>query len=265
MDQHSVIEQLRETLSLSNKAQVETRASGDVNRVFRITDKSRAYAVKWVGDDTFTGIDRFHQYVLQGQLAQRGLAPEPVWLSDDERLWVENWVETGRQALTTDRTEILARVLADIHSQPITARPLALSGRWDHYIQAADLLGNEAVMTRCQALRPLLLASEQNVDDLVLCHNDLSYGHIVDQKAHVVVDWEYSAMGNRYFDIASCAMINDLSDLQCQRLCQHYAQQTGIDVQTVATQVEQQWDVVAFTNRLWQAALDATTTLTGTH
>lgn len=264
MDQHAIKVQLKDTLSLSNNATVKPVVSGEVNHVYRIRDGEQAFAVKWVGDDTFSGIDRFHQYVLQGQLARRGIAPEPVWLSDDERLWVEEWIDTNRDSLETDTTHTLASVLADIHSQPITARPLGLSARWDHYIQSAGLLHDEDVMARSRSLRPLLLATEQNLDDLVLCHNDLSYGHIVDQNRHIVVDWEYSAMGNRYFDIASCAMINQLSEAERDRLCSHYADQTGIASATVSEQVAQQWDVVAFTNRLWQAALDATTLLTGT-
>ena len=264
MDQHALKVQLTDTLSLSNKATVEPVVAGEINHVYLLRDGQRAYAVKWVGDDMFSGVDRFHQYVLQGQLARRGIAPEPVWLSDDERLWVEEWVETENPSLETDTTHTLASVLADIHSQPITARPLGLTGRWDHYIQIAGLQNSEEIMARSRALRPLLLASEQNLDDLVLCHNDLSYGHIVDQRRHIIVDWEYSAMGNRYFDIASCVMINQLSASQREMLCSHYAEQTGIAVDTVVSQVEQQWDVVAFTNRLWQAGLDATRLLTGT-
>ncbi len=265
MDQHTIKAQLRDTLSLSERASIEVLASGDVNHVFKIQDGDRAFAVKWVGADNFSGIDRFHQYVLQGQLARRGLAPDPVWLSDDERLWVEQWVNTDRKNLETDTVHTLACVLADIHSQPITARPLGLSARWDHYIQSAGLINDEAVMQRCHELRPLLLDTERNLDDLVLCHNDLAFGHIVDQNKHIVVDWEYSAMGSRYFDIASCAMINQLSDTQRENLCRYYAEQTGILAATVARKVEQQWDVVAFTNRLWQAALDASLFTAGSY
>ncbi|MEW9798193.1 phosphotransferase [Alteromonas sp. CYL-A6] len=257
MDPRSIITLLKDRLNLQEPVTLESQASGTVNSVFKLYDAQQAFAVKWVGEDTFSGIDRFHQFVLQEQLARRGMAPRPVWLSDDGRLWVEVWVNTACVPVETDVVYTLASVLAHIHNQPVTARPLNLEARWEHYIEVAGLDAASALVKQADQLRPRLRASQSSTNDLVLCHNDLSYGHIIDQQHHIVVDWEYSAMGNRFFDLASCVMINDLSERQSERLCFYYAEQAGLPLHQVTRALAVQSDIVALTNELWQSALDA--------
>ena len=59
------------------------------------------FAVKWLGDDRFSGIDRTYQFALQKKLCRLGLAPQPIWLSDDETIWVEQWQsDTTNPSLT---------------------------------------------------------------------------------------------------------------------------------------------------------------------
>jgi len=89
----------------------------------------------------------------------------------------------------------------------------------------------------------------------VLCHNDLSLPHIVETTTPVIVDWEYAAMGNRYFDLASCGQINQLGQAQKLALYQAYALYSGLEQQLVIEQCLQQEVVVALTASLWYAAL----------
>lgn len=258
MDHASIAQLLKEAMNLQAEVSLTPLDSGDVNKVYKLTSGDVAFAVKWVGEDTFSGIDRFHQFVLQEQLAQRNLAPKPVWLSDDGRLWVEQWIDTTRVPVETDVIYTLASVLADIHSQPITARPLNLETRWQHYIDVAALESSSPLVVKSQQLTGTVRQAMASNSDWVLCHNDLSYGHIIDQQHHIVVDWEYSAMGNRFFDLASCAVINELSEKQSDRLCFYYAEKSDLPLHSVTKSFATQQELVFLTNELWQAALEAT-------
>jgi len=257
MNQNNIIPLLRSTLNLSHNARIEQKPSGIVNCVYKLIDNDEQYAVKWTGGDEFSGIDRFNQFVLQQQLAKQRVAPEPVWLSDDEHIWVERWEDNDTSHLRGNVVETLAKTLAYIHRLPITSRPLNLLARWEHYVDSAQLGVFETLRQQAETYRATVIKSEQDTQHYVLCHNDLHISHILRSTPPVVVDWEYSAMGNRFFDVASCAVINELPADDITHLCDAYADASGLLPGEVKQNVEQQLNIVNVTNQLWQAALFA--------
>ena len=48
-------------------------------------------------------------------------------------------------------------------------------------------------------------------DTLYLCHNDLTPGNLMSHGDRLIaIDWEYAAMGSRYFDVAiACEALSD--------------------------------------------------------
>lgn len=258
MDTRDILNLLRTELGLSNDAQLRAVDSGDINAVFHLVDGTQEYAVKWLGDDQFSGVDRFHQFVLQQQLTVKGVAPNAVWLNDDETLWVENWERSDASIQHAIAPKDLADVLWHIHGLPITGRPLNLIGRWEHYLKILSLPAGNALLEAVTALRARVVASEQKQDDIVLCHNDLQTGHVLKLNPPMVIDWEYAAMGNRYFDIASCAMINEFDDMQTMALCEAYADKSGIAINIVIEETKRHCEIVKLTNELWFAALEST-------
>lgn len=267
MNTPPITEQLRKALKLSDSAKIVRHPSGDVNHVYRVQDSSAKVpyssthadmdvAVKWLGEDNFSGINRTHQFVLQQQLYTLNIAPEPLWLSDDERFWVEQWQPNTQSCQRNPET--LANVLARIHQLPVTARPLNLTGRWQHYIDVAQLASDDALYLKAINLRSSVLKSEQDDEDLVLCHNDLLSSHVLCRQGDmpVVIDWEYSAMGNRYFDIASCCMINKLEPATCHQLLACYAKLLSIPLDIAREKLAQHKEIVSLTNALWFEALN---------
>lgn len=256
MQRESILSALKEPLGLSANTTLSPMTGGEVNHVYRLVDDDKDYVVKWTGEDAFSGINRFHQFVLQEQVSQRLLAPEPVWLSDDESLWVEAFVDGPTLARTeTNIPAELGRTLAIIHDQPITARPLQLTKRWQHYIDSAGLPSSDPRVHQANELNERLHLDYEDDSVLALCHNDLSAGHIIFGEQPVIVDWEYAAMGNRYFDLAGCALINKLAAHEMMQLCESYATAAAIDPDTVQRLFRQQKEVVQITNALWEAAL----------
>ncbi|MCU7555098.1 phosphotransferase family protein [Alteromonas sp. ASW11-19] len=256
MQQASIINTLSVPLGLSDEAALQPLNGGAVNHVYLLTDGEQQLVVKWTGADTFSGIDRFHQYVLQEQLAQRELAPQPIWLSDDESLWVEKYIPPGTTH-NTNNVVLLGEVLAAIHAQPITARPLQLTKRWQHYIQSAQLSPSSPLVRQANVLNETLHLDYDDDNVLAFCHNDLSFGHVLSAQPPVVVDWEYAGMGNRFFDLAGCAAINNMNDTDCATLCEAYAEAAMLSVPEVSRQFAEQQAVVEVTYALWQAALDS--------
>lgn len=258
MNPTRILKQLTPLLNLSAQARLEKIQSGEVNQVFRLHDGDNCYAVKSLADDDFSGINRLHQYILQEQLARRGLAPAPVWMSQDAALWVEQWCTVpadSQPRRAVCRATVLADVLATIHAQPISAHALDLPARLEHYLTKAQLSYNSALAVKIrQAIREFTLAKVP-IEHLVLCHNDLSWGHVVSMQPPVLVDWEYAAMGNRFFDLAACMSINQLNANQQEILLSHYCQQTGLALNHAQPLLAQQQQVVALTEQVWGRAL----------
>ncbi len=257
MDSLTILDQLQQALKLSANAQFSRHPAGAVNHVYRLQDKETGvdFAVKWLGDDNFSGVNRRHQFSLQQRLYHKNIAPEPILLSDDECIWVESWQRDTRAAPPCP--EALANVLARIHQLAVKARPLNLSSRWQHYLTTAQSVIDDALRERVAALKRDVQDSESMHEDIVLCHNDLLSGHVLcrEGNAPVVIDWEYSAMGNRYFDLASCCLINKFDEEKSHQLLSCYADRLSIPQQEAVNKFKIHKAIVDMTNTLWFKAL----------
>jgi hypothetical protein len=220
-------------------------------------------------------------FALQQRLFVIGIAAEPIYLSPDISssthakpneqglLWVEAFVpaETEQaQALT----QTLAGALAQLHQTP-TATPTDKSTdkpirQLDPIKQCKALIralhaGHNAKdsSTACslsQALDILIhdMQDFQHIDDTpVLCHNDLHLDHI--RANDVCVDWEYAALGPRYFDVAMCIVINQLTPTAQTQLLKEYAQHTDCDVDTATQQTTLYLRLALIINRAWALLL----------
>lgn len=220
-------------------------------------------------------------FALQQRLFVIGIAAEPIYLSphisssthakpnEQGLLWVEAFVpaETEQaQALT----QTLARALAQLHQTP-TATPTDKSTdkpirQLDPIKQCKALIsalhaGHDAndSSTACslsQALDILIhdMQDFQYIDDTpVLCHNDLHLDHI--RANDVCVDWEYAALGPRYFDVAMCIVINQLTPTAQTQLLKEYAQHTDCDVDTATQQTALYLRLALIINRAWALLL----------
>lgn len=220
-------------------------------------------------------------FALQQRLFVIGIAAEPIYLSphisssthakpnEEGLLWVEAFVpaETEQaQALT----QTLARALAQLHQTP-TATPTDKSTdkpirQLDPIKQCKALIralhaGHNAndSSTACslsQALDILIndMQDFQHIDDTpVLCHNDLHLDHI--RANDVCVDWEYAALGPRYFDVAMCIVINQLTPTAQTQLLKEYAQHTDCDVDTATQQTALYLRLALIINRAWALLL----------
>lgn len=222
-------------------------------------------------------------FALQQRLFVIGIAAEPIYFSPDISssthakpneqglLWVEAFVPAEtEQAQIQTRAPTLARALAQLHQAP-TDTPTDKSNdtsirQLDPIKQCKALIsalhaGHDAndSSTACslsQALDILIhdMQDFQYIDDTpVLCHNDLHLDHI--RANDVCVDWEYAALGPRYFDVAMCIVINQLPPTAQTQLVKEYAQHTDCDVDTATQQTALYIRLALIINRAWALLL----------
>lgn len=130
--------------------------------------------------------------------AQHGLAPQIVFTDRQEQVVICERVEAAEQPVSA---EALGRLCRRIHQLPGVNHRLTLSNEIEHYLDQlpADLVHQwRAAMQACDVEKALSRLAE---DTSHLCHNDLTPGNLMtDGDSLMAIDWEYAAMGSRYFD-----------------------------------------------------------------
>ena len=254
MNEERIIESLKDVLSLSENTIIFSLPGGTVNKAYLLNDDSNDFMVKvFVGNDEFN-IDRRERFVLQQRLATRKLAPKPLFLSEDKILYAEQWVHQTKSQIPLFFDELhldsLARTLAKIHNCSLNTPVLDLPAAWQFYIDKvkAEQIDIQGKFTQLSEKWQVL--ENTQVHHRRMCHNDLSWSHICGATG-LVLDWEYAAMGNRFFDLMSCAKINQLDMEQLKILLKSYSKHSNIRLSEVESCCHLQTDLVDFSYELW--------------
>lgn len=103
----------------------------------------------------------------------------------------------------------------------------------------------------------LLRAEVQSTTDQneswVLCHNDLHVAHV--RSAQRCIDWEYAAIGPRYFDVAMCITINQICDSSQHAFINAYAQLIDTNPAYAQQQVACYLRLCEIINEIWEQVL----------
>ena len=152
---------------------------------------------------TRSGSEALGQELAAWQSAsENGLAPQVVY-TDHIALVICRRMEPAMKPVPAATLGALCR---NIHALPGTLPRLSLRTEIDTYLQALPLAQQrewQGAMHERHVGEALTLLER---DTTVFCHNDLTEGNLMsDGDRLVAIDWEYAAMGSRYFDIAIAA------------------------------------------------------------
>jgi hypothetical protein len=250
---------------------------------FEVNAQTQRVIVKQLHEHDGQAFSFASTFALQQRLFAMGMAAEPIYLGSQisscangkstghDLLWVEAFVPaadteqsaTSVQSLTLSQT--LARALAQLHKAPIDTSIRLL----DPINQCKALISNLHTSNVTNATNATNTAHKltQELDTLlndmqqltlhhnepVLCHNDLHLSHV--RADYTCVDWEYAAMGPRYFDVAMCVVINQLSNNEQTQLFTQYAQLTQKNIDEVAQQTALYIRLALIINHAWALLL----------
>lgn len=244
---------------LSDNTVFSVLSDKSTHQVFTFISNNVRYVLKQFEKDSFTQLDRNGIYRLQKQLFQQGVAPEPICYNEEEGVWVERYIQHTRDTASSGRCFQLGKALAKIHALKIDESDVAildLPAQWQRYLAYL----NPNTRMRWQAeVEKATYCYHNGLDKQakVLCHHDLSFDHVLDENKPMVVDWEYAAMGNAMFDIASAIAINNLAEVGEKDVCKGYADQSGEAYEKVYKCVLAMKICTKVTNGLWYEAKSA--------
>lgn len=197
---------------------------GITNRNYRARLGGAEVVIRMPGKETdLLGIDREAERLANECAARVGVAPEVVAVLADPPCLVTCFV-AGRELGPEELREpaALAEVAAALRTVHECGGRLAVSFSGFRIVETyAERAGARGVTpppdyarahATAERIEAALADGEQQP---VLCHNDLLAANFLGSEAGIrLIDWEYAAMGDRYFDLGNFAVNNGLDAVE---------------------------------------------------
>jgi thiamine kinase len=209
---------------------------GATNLVTRVSFGYERYAVRVPHlDDTRLKIDRHSECAAITAAAAAGLAPEVVVCEPASGILITRWMETEvwtpAQAVNPLRLQLIAGVLRRLHelAPPARLRPLDLEANVQAYWSTLSTQA-PALVSKLERLqrRALEIIARREIPAPRFCHNDVHCRNIIggSDTRHsgetLLLDWEYSGLGEPLFDLASYSQSHDLNAAEQKALLAAY-------------------------------------------
>jgi len=175
------------------------------------------------------GLDRENERIVCQAIAEAGLTPPYLHFDPASGVALRPFI-AGRSLCREDLLEPptlrrLADVLRCLHRLPAVGAPFDGAGAVRRY--AAQLASPQAAALAERA-EGLLAGIGRSSIAPALCHNDLVAENMLETGDGdlLLIDWEYAAIGDPYFDLAVVARHHDLDPSLSQVLIEAYLQRT---------------------------------------
>lgn len=158
--------------------------------------------------------------------ATAGLAPDLRYTNPQAGILVCDFLAPDRGAIIS--LETLAQLMRDIHQLPPIDATLSLTQRISHYetVLQFDPVKASTAMPILQFSKLALHCArklQQSDTGRVLCHNDLLPANRLPSGGRLwAIDWEYAAMGSRWFDLAVVACAESSNPDHRRTFIEHY-------------------------------------------
>jgi len=212
---------------------IEARLGGLSNTSYRIRHRGERFVLRLGDVDAAdSSRDRDAELAIHRRAAQAGLAPDIVFADTEADILVTRYLEG--QTLTPSELDdpgtlkSIANLLREVHALPLTGHVFEGARAGRYYVSQ---------MTKNSAGPALLAKAERCIEiierlpapgSLRCCHNDviaenLHLGYDLHRHERLrLLDWEYAADNDPYFDIASLIVYHELDDAAQKRLLLAY-------------------------------------------
>ena len=224
---------------------------GRSNTSVKISCGQTSWVVRLDGiNPTSLGISRSAEWRALNQASVHKLAPKPTYSNPQLGVLVYEFCEADPvQDPTTSEIEDIAGLLRAIHALPpvkFRLDPLTRARRYLHLAETSEL--SKTFLLACERLA-------QHLPTPVLCHNDLLRANRLRcNNKLLALDWEYAAMGDPLFDLATVIEGDELDEAQASRLLSTWLD--AAPTQQDQQRLEDNRLVYRELNELWECVYD---------
>lgn len=153
-------------------------------------------------------VDRKFEFKIQNLAYQKGIAAQAIVLDEEAGLMIAEYLEGHhKEQLSENDLKQIAELLQKLHAIETDAEPLKLQELFK--TQPAEIQEAFQVISVCPV-------------EHVLCHNDLNPKNILFSDDIKLIDWEYAAINDRYYDLAAVSVEFKLTIQEESYLLQKY-------------------------------------------
>lgn len=197
------------------------RIDGLTNTNYRVTVDGERFVLRVSGQNTARlGINRQHELAALRAASAAGIGPQVTAFLLPEGHLVTRWVEGVHWGVDEYRTPENVRLLTEtvrrIHALPATGAEFSPFRRAEAFRQTARSLNVSMPAGLDHFLETMRMVERDQKNDPSdwrrFCHNDLvSVNYLVQprEKTIVVLDWEFSGLGDIYYDLATVVYTHD--------------------------------------------------------
>jgi thiamine kinase len=170
------------------------------------------------------GLNRHAEAAILQVVSEAGIGPQLVWSDPDQGVQVCRYIDgdSWNKAATSNPECLrqLAITLKKLHQLPPVGHPFEPAAAALRYAAEIGTATAEQL-----AERSLELAAGLQLESgrKALCHNDLVHSNIIGQDPVYLIDWEYAAVGDPYFDLAVVIQHHQLTEPLTEFFLQSYA------------------------------------------
>ena len=153
-------------------------------------------------------LNRKLEFKIQNLAYAQNLAAKAILLDEENGLMICEYLEGHhKNLLAQDDLHKLANLLQQLHSIQIDSEALKLEDQFHSHSEEIREAFN--------------IINDYQVEN-VLCHNDLNPKNILFSEGIKLIDWEYAALNDRYFDLSAVCVEFKLSSEEEQFFLQNY-------------------------------------------
>ena len=164
------------------------------------------------------GLDRYAEAEILKTISLQGLGPAPEFFDPDRGILITRFIK-GRawneaDLHDPDRMQKLAVLLRRLHALEPIGPAFNLHERIENYARIVGTANSRDLADDAQhRLRELSTSAARQC----LCHNDLICANIIEGQGLSLIDWEYAAIGDPFFDLATIVEHHrlDRDDVNC--------------------------------------------------
>lgn len=206
-------------------------SGGITNKNFRANLFGNSYVISVGGQSTkHLGIDRKAEFYNMHVAHQFGIGPAVVFQCRNVIIhrFVEGRVLKAREITCKSTQNQFVNLIQRCHRIPVAKvrGHFCVFKNVEYLMREGDRLGarlpNNSAWIMCQLSRIKQALSIHHIPS-VFCHNDLVPDNIIcSGEKMVLIDWEYSSCGDRYFDLGMVAYYHQLNDNEVHELLGAY-------------------------------------------
>ncbi|HSO93296.1 MAG TPA: phosphotransferase, partial [Candidatus Dormibacteraeota bacterium] len=205
-------------------------SGGITNRNYRVQVGTDIFVVRIPAKGAgWLGIDRGIEHQASLLAAVRGIGPEVIYFLETEGVLVTRFIQgvpvSDADVHLPGMLNRVAASLREIHHAGLVPAAFSPFRVVERYASVARHQG-VIVPAAFEAATAIAADIEQAlpVTAPTLCHNDLLNANFIDDGERIrVVDWEYAAMGDPYFDLGNFAVNHGLAEDEERHLLGAYA------------------------------------------